>query len=291
MNWDNLRFFLAVVEKGSIAEAAGLLSVNHSTVVRRIAQLEKDLSLKLFHRLATGYQLTAEGEMVANQAQALERNMLELQQKSLEQELGVSGALRIAALDNQLVDIASPCADFAKQYPAVQLDIQLSSDTVNLNQLEADVAIRLSNSPDELLVGREVGKVKFRPYIARQLLSSLGEGPFEHYPWISWSESNGGMQFDRWLRSKSTDARVVASTNSESAALALVHTGVGVAYLPALIADAEEALCVLPIEPAELTCGLWVLTHRELRHSEKIKVFIEHIATALRGQLDKQLND
>jgi DNA-binding transcriptional LysR family regulator len=54
LNWDDLRFFLAVSERGSISGAAKLLNVNHSTVLRRLASLEKKLGARLFDRLPDG---------------------------------------------------------------------------------------------------------------------------------------------------------------------------------------------------------------------------------------------
>jgi DNA-binding transcriptional LysR family regulator len=67
VDWDDLRFFLAVSELGSISAAAELLNVNHSTVLRRLASLEKRLGARLFDRLPDGYAMTAQGEELRNQ--------------------------------------------------------------------------------------------------------------------------------------------------------------------------------------------------------------------------------
>jgi DNA-binding transcriptional LysR family regulator len=62
LDWDDLRFFLAVSERGSISGAAEFLKVNHSTVLRRLTSLEKRLGARLFDRLPDGYELTAQGD-------------------------------------------------------------------------------------------------------------------------------------------------------------------------------------------------------------------------------------
>ena len=56
LDWDDLRFFLAVSERGSISGAAKFLNVNHSTVLRRLASLEKRLGVRVFDRLPDGWQ-------------------------------------------------------------------------------------------------------------------------------------------------------------------------------------------------------------------------------------------
>lgn len=241
--------------------------------------------MKLFNRLASGYQLTADGQLIAERARGLEAEIVELQKIALCEERPFSGLLRIAAPDNDLFDLAASCATFSSRYPTLQLDIQFGSDSVNLTQLQSDVAIRLTNTPDELLVGRELGKVKYRPYVHRDLLAKLGAGAMERYPWVSWSGTDGSAEFDRWLRAQSTQLRVAATTNSEPAALALVKAGIGAAYLPVAMVGEVEELCVLPIKPACLELGIWVLVHRDLRHVDKVKAFVNFITDELRRQI------
>lgn len=61
-NWDDIRLFLELAREGSLSAAARRLKVDHSTVARRIATLERDLGLRLFDRLSRGYALTEEGD-------------------------------------------------------------------------------------------------------------------------------------------------------------------------------------------------------------------------------------
>src|SRR3546814_21162377 len=72
IDWDDVRYFLAVARGGSVRAAAGRLGVNHSTVLRRIAQLEDRLGAHMFERLPSGYRLTAAGEEVLELAHQME---------------------------------------------------------------------------------------------------------------------------------------------------------------------------------------------------------------------------
>ena len=72
IDWDDVRYFLAVARGGSVRAAAGRLGVNHSTVLRRIAQLEERLGAHMFEKLPSGYRLTAAGEEVLEFADQME---------------------------------------------------------------------------------------------------------------------------------------------------------------------------------------------------------------------------
>jgi DNA-binding transcriptional LysR family regulator len=77
IDWDDVRYFLAVA-RGGVRAAAGRLGVNHSTVLRRIAQLEERLGALMFEKLPSGYRLTAAGEEVLELADRMEASSHQL---------------------------------------------------------------------------------------------------------------------------------------------------------------------------------------------------------------------
>src|SRR5947207_13367029 len=78
MDWDNLKFFLALAETGSLSRASEKLRVDHSTVSRRIEMLEQDLGVRVVERLSRSYRLTAEGEQVRDRAKEIEARIAEI---------------------------------------------------------------------------------------------------------------------------------------------------------------------------------------------------------------------
>ena len=78
MDWDNLRFFLALADAGSLSRAAEKLQVDHSTVARRIDALERELGVRLVERLSRAYRLTAEGEQVRDRAKEVEAGIADI---------------------------------------------------------------------------------------------------------------------------------------------------------------------------------------------------------------------
>src|SRR5690348_16083717 len=95
IDWDDVRYFLAVARGGSVRAAAERLAVNHSTVLRRIAQLEERLGAHMFEKLPSGYRLTAAGEEVLELADQMEASSHQLETRVLGRDQSVRGLLRV----------------------------------------------------------------------------------------------------------------------------------------------------------------------------------------------------
>jgi DNA-binding transcriptional LysR family regulator len=97
MNWNDLRYFIALANGGSLSAAARRLKTEHTTVSRRVAALEADLGVRLFERNARHYRLTPEGEQIADLALRLEEHALDIQRIATGRRTGVGGTVRISA--------------------------------------------------------------------------------------------------------------------------------------------------------------------------------------------------
>ncbi len=91
IDWDDVRYFLAVARGGSVRAAAERLGVNHSTVLRRIAQLEERLGVHMFEKLPSGYRLTAAGEEVLEFADQMEASSHLLETRVFGRDQSVRG--------------------------------------------------------------------------------------------------------------------------------------------------------------------------------------------------------
>src|ERR1700761_6672853 len=91
IDWDGVRYFLAVARGGSVRAAAERLGVNHSTVLRRVAHLEARLGAHLFEKRPSGYRLTTAGEEVLEYAERMETSSLQLETRVFGRDQGVRG--------------------------------------------------------------------------------------------------------------------------------------------------------------------------------------------------------
>src|SRR3954453_16181202 len=144
IDWDDIRHFLAVARGGSVRAAAEALGVNHSTVLRRIAQLEERLGAQMFEKLPSGYRLTAAGEDVLELANQMEASSHQLETRVFGRDQSVRGLLRVTLAPPLATHLLMPdFAEFARLHPDIELEISSSGELANLINREADVAIRV----------------------------------------------------------------------------------------------------------------------------------------------------
>lgn len=282
MEWDDLRYVLAVAEARSLAGAARALSVNHTTVLRRIGAFEKTLGLRLFERLPTGYVLTAGGEELIATARQVNDTVIELERKLAGQDLRLSGTVRVTTTDTLMGSILPEIlADFRKAHPGIQVEIALSNMMLNLSKRDADIAIRPANDPPENLVGRRVAKVAFAVYGSPGYLKAHGQSKeLSKHRWIAPDDSLAATSVARWMRSKVPHAEVTLRADSLFGLKSAAQAGLGLAALPCYLGDTSPALVRVHLPIAAMETALWILTHDDLRHTARIRAFTEFAAAA-----------
>ena len=288
MDWDDLRFFLAVSRKGSIRAASSGLGVNHSTVLRRINAFEEKLGVRLFERLATGYRLTSTGEEMVDSAQRIEDEVVKLDRQVIGRDAQLSGALRVTMPLILATHLLAPeLAAFSTAYPGIQLEIAASDEEFNLKKREADVAIRITPNPPEYLVGRKILRPAKGIYASHNYLQQ--HDPVNHpekMNWLGWEDS---VTNPTWVKDSAYPSSAVRhQADNVLVQLEAAKAEMGLAMLPCFIADPIETLQRLHlVAPEEASCGdLWILTHQDLRATARVKAFMDFMLEVFDRHLD-----
>lgn len=291
-DWDDLKYFLAVGQSGSLAGAARALHVNHSTVLRRLARLEDTLGTLLFERQATGYAMTAAGEALAQRLAGVGEQIDAAQRQLSGLYSQLSGPLRVTTTDTLLGALLMPLfAEFRSLHPRIQLQLVVNNSFLSLSRREADVAIRPANAPPEYLVGRRIGRLQTAPYAARSYLQQLGlpataDSPaladWPAYDWVVPDEALSHLAQARWIREHVPEPRRAVSADSLVAMADAVRHGMGAGMLLCLLAGDDPALVRLAPADAAMDTDLWVLTHPDLRHSARVRVLTDFLHGRLR---------
>lgn len=165
MQWDDLRIFLAVARAGSISVAATRLGLQHSTVSRRLRALEERLGTRLTERKASGYELTEAGEELQLSAHKIEAEILGFEGARSGEDTGSSGDLRVTAINNMASSVLMPAfARFSAAYPDIAFHVLVSNKFVRLAERDADIALRLTNTPLDTLIGTRLVTVASAVY-------------------------------------------------------------------------------------------------------------------------------
>src|SRR6195952_4867507 len=188
IDWDDIRYFLAVARGSSVRAAAEGLGVNHSTVLRRIAQLEERLGARMFERLPAGYRLTAAGDEVLELAEQMEASSLQLETRVFGRDRSVRGLLRVTLTPILATHLLMPdFADFARLHPDIEMEILSSGELANLTNREADVAIRVVYDRKTLplnLHGVKGPELFGGVYMSRDRLAAWRTGAPDPIRWI-----------------------------------------------------------------------------------------------------------
>ncbi len=286
MDWDGLRFVLALAREGNLTAAASSLAVTHTTVGRRLRALEDELGVQLFARTPDGYVPTVAGQDLREVAERLEGEVLAAQGRVLGRDAELRGPLRVSTLDILFAGFHDAFRSFLVRYPSIALTVTAPDDQVSLPRREADVVLRLTNDPPPYLVGRKVGKVQFATYVAAELAERVGpEATYADFPWISWDDRLGPSWLDQWLAEHAPDARVVMRTDGN---LTVIHTcvrqGIGAHFLACFAGDADPDLRRIGEVQTRFARDLWLLTLPELRHNTRVRAFMDHMDEAIRAQ-------
>lgn len=286
MDWGLLPDFLMIARSGSLTGAADRLGINHSTIYRRLNQLEAQLDCRLFERLSTGYRLTPEGEALLGHVEAMEAEAFQAERLLGGADVTLRGEVRLTAPENLVYDFLPGYLDaFHRQYPDIRVSVLVTNTDLDLNRREADVALRATPSPPEYLVGRKLTDIGWAVFAAPSLLESLGR-PADlaaacDFPWVGPEAALMHLPGYRWVVSQVPESGIVTRGSTLNAIGRFAEAGLGLAALPMdQVRPALQPILALPTNPMS---GLWLLTHGDLRHVARIKVLMTFLAEAFRA--------
>lgn len=284
IDWDDVRYFLAVARHASVRAAADQLEVNHTTVLRRIAQLEARLGSQMFERLPAGYRLTEAGEQVQEFAEQMEASSHLLVSRVFGRDQAVRGPLRITMAPTLATHLLMPdFADFARLHPEIEMEIHSSIEKVNLTNREADVALRVvfdRNSLPQNLHGVKGPNLSVSAYMSRDLLAAWKGGRSGRLRWITKTVEG----VPEWARGAALEITGAPFRVPEDAAhLEALRQGMGISVLPSFVGDAEPLLIRVPGTGLGPHGTLWVLTQGETRKTRRVRLFTEFISNRLRA--------
>jgi DNA-binding transcriptional LysR family regulator len=272
MNWDDLRYLLAVARSGSMSGAARDLKVNHATVIRRIRSLEAQLGVSLFDRIGYTYVITPAGQVAFDAAEQMEAQSTGVERQVVGQATDLSGTIRVTAPEPMSETILVPLIrEFTARYPDILIELSLSMRVYDLGMREADVAFRVTNNPPQDVVGVRLVRLAMGVY------APAGSGMMAADIEEVISFSTGDPSTVDWKTLYAPQARVRLQTDSASTALHGIKGGLGVARLPIAIGGADDRLERIPDIPIELGLDVWLLTHVDVRTNARIRVFRDFV--------------
>ena len=284
IDWDDLRIFNAIAAAGSLRAASRHLAVNHSTVFRRLNRLEQAMGARLFDRLPQGYVLTGTGEALREHVRRIGDEVDVLQLRLMGQDHRPSGTIRVTAPDNiAYTYLPRHFAAFQSEYPGIVLELMVGGESLDLSRREADVAVRATQKPPAHLIGRKVCSLAWAFYASPDYLERSGapasQADLAGHRLIAGEGALAQLPAMRWM-DKHHAEQIVARGNTLNAISALAVAAVGIALMPddQLKPELERLFSLKP----KVVSDLWILTHPELRRTERVRLLVRFLLQRLR---------
>ncbi|MBI1172046.1 LysR family transcriptional regulator [bacterium] len=284
MDWDKLRIFHAVADKGSLTHAGDVLHLSQSAVSRQIRALEESLSVTLFHRHARGLILTEQGELLFDATSQMVRRLEAAAARIRDSEDEVFGELRVTTTTGfGTMWLAPRLAKLYAKYPALKIDLMLEERVLDLPMREADVAIRMKEPTQADLIRKRLMQIRMRLYASPQYLEEHGTpttiDEMTSHRLISQHAGTAQVAAGALLVAElmSHDIPSTLTVNNYFGVLQGVLNHLGVGVLPDYITeDFPHLVRVLPeIESGEVP--VFLAYPEELRHSKRVGAFRDFV--------------
>jgi DNA-binding transcriptional LysR family regulator len=273
-DWEDIRVFIALARHGSLSGAARALSVNHATVARRVASLERTLGNRLVERRPNGYLLTAAGDHALAAAKAMETAAAALSRGGADHT--PRGLVRISATPGMTQGfLISRMAGLASRHPGLDIEIATDVRAVSLERREADIALRFGRPKDGDLIARRAVTFGYGLYGSTEWRRRIKRGVTPIF--IGFDEATAHIPDAQWLARQFPRARFALRNGNQFAQAAAAEAGVGIALLPHFIGRANHALAPCLPDPMPPARELWLVTRRQDDKEISIRTVVEFL--------------
>ena len=246
MDWNDLRYFLTIARSGSLAKAARELSVEHTTVSRRLSALEGDLGTQLFARGPGGLTLTPAGKDILPIAESIRDQIATLERCVTGTDGRVAGTVRLTIPESGIGYFTQRLTELRSRHPELLIELISDNRTLDIRRGEADLAVRFAPTPDPELIVRKAGRAGWSLYASPGYLARKGPlssiEDLSGHELIGYADLLSEVSGERWARSLKPPPNVVMRGNSIAGVARAAVEGIGIAPLPCFAAAQEPGL-------------------------------------------------
>lgn len=285
-DWNQVRAFLATAEEGSFSGAARALNTTQPTIGRQITGLEEALNVTLFQRSVRGPVLTEAGRDLIEHVRHMGETASLISTIATGQSQEVTGEVAVSATDLFSASVLPRLlGGLHETAPGVHLRIVASNDFSNLLRREADIAIRHVRPKEADLIARHLGDLRGTLYASTEYLDKAGRPrSLEAFADHKIVGNPNSEQLIAILKDKGIPARAenfVMSSENAIVQWEMLKAGFGMTFMPDILGKTTPGVEeVWPDLPA-LEFPVWLVTHRELKTSRRIRVVYDFLAQQL----------
>lgn len=285
LNWDDLKYFLAVARTGTLRGGADSIQVNHTTLTRRLSIMEERVGSRLFDRSKQGLALTQLGEDLMPHAERVEAEMTTASRMIVGRDAQPSGTVYITLPHGlAMTSLMEDFATFADLYPDIILNMNFTNDVRDLTRREADVSFRVASEVTDDVVGRKLVQMSQAAYCTRDYAERVTDNGGEGLHLIGWHEPEEATTAD-WVKNSYYPKATLKHRVSELVPLiTLAASGLGLAYLACNLGDRHPNLIRAPFQKPMPYRSIWLLLHRDLKNTARVRLFVDFLAASVQSR-------
>ena len=286
LDWAHLRSFLATAETASLSGAARKLGLTQPTLSRQIAALEQNLSVLLFERVGRGLELTDAGRELLMHTKDMGAAAQRVAMTATAQRSDIGGKVRITSSDIiATAFLPKIVGEIRKRAPNLVIEIVATNDISDLMRREADIAIRNVRPEQPDLVARLVHEAKGCFYASTDYLTRRGRpktrAELANHDWVSFGNEAQMVTYLNAIDVPVTQDAFKAGSESGIVAWELARSGIGISPMDSVIGDADQNMERLLPDDLEIMYPVWLVAHREVHTSPRIRLVFDVLAQAL----------
>jgi DNA-binding transcriptional LysR family regulator len=280
LEWSDLRFFLAIHRARTLAGAARSLGVEHSTVGRRLAAMERSLGATLFVRTPAGFLPTESAGQILPLAEQAERAVQSIERVALGEDSRPEGLVRVTTSETFAPFLGRRLGELRVKHPGVTVEVLAGNASLDLTRREADIAIRIAPTTQPDLVSRKLAPAGWSAYASPSYVAARGKPEpitdLTNHDVIAFNESLAKVPGALWLEAHCQAANIVLRSGSIPTAWNAALSGLGIAVVPCFLAEREDA--IVRLTPQVLgSRDVVLVVHPDLARVARVRVVMDFL--------------
>lgn len=285
-DWNRAKAFLATAELGSLSAAAKALSCSQPTLSRQVNGLEEELKVALFERVGKGLELTPTGIELLEYVREMGNTASLFSLRASGKAESLEGTVCISASEMMAVHELPPIiTKLRKAEPKIAIEVIASSASSDLKKREADIALRSYRPTQPDFIVKKIRDDEYFLYATTQHLKSIDQpttiDDFNRANFIGPSDSKEVISMLNKRGLNLTQDNFSLTTSNHTVYWELLKQGGGIGFIPKKLGISECGVeRVLP-QLGSFSTELWLVTHRELRTSRRIRYVFDFLSDEL----------
>lgn len=280
LEWNDLRFFLAIHRARTLAGAARTLGVEHTTVGRRLTAMERALGATLFVRTPGGLLPTESAGQILPLAEQAERAVQDIERIALGEDGRPEGTVRITTSETFATFLGRRLGELRAKHPGITVEVLAGNANLDLTRREADLAVRLAPTTQPDLVCRKLAIAGWSAYASRTYVETRGKPSpitaLATHDIIAFSDTLAKVPGALWLEAHGHGANVVLRSGSIPAAWNAALGGLGIVLVPCFLAEGEDRM--LRLTPELLgTRDVFLVAHPDLTRVTRVRLVMDFL--------------